>query len=310
MKKLSALRLGLQGKMLGAFAISAGATLVVALIGFVSIRSLVVTLEEIGHRRMIASREMLIADARIGDLEGLLRDALSYTTTAAERAHFDEMVLAARKEYRTAADRATPLLDSDERAKLDAFTVAAKEWAATNDQIRAVLNEMTERKVDAPLTIHDSLQGFMADHLQLLADAEKHLRSRTAYSGGVDSTACRFGKWLATYRTDNAVLLRAMAESREPHQQLHAAIKLLQEHLAAGRQEEAQGVFQSRITPPAEVTIESLKALAKDAGAAVSVLDRLHGQILEQSVQQSKKLRTSLDEIVRELVSEADAAVA
>jgi len=310
MKRSSVIQLGLQGKMLGAFTFSAAATLVVALVGFFAIRALTTTLEGIGHRRMVASQQMLVASSRIGDLETLLREALSYTITAKERVRLDEGISAARADYRAAASQAKPLLDEDERAKLEIFTTQTKEWATTNDQIRGQLKLLSEGNIDAPLTLQSQLEGFRADHLQLLATAQKHLLNGSSYEGGTDHTACRFGRWLASYKTDNKIISEAMQRAIEPHKKLHEAVRELQECLATGKKVEGQRIVESVMVQSVEATVIMLKELQSEPTSAVATLDELHRTFRDLSVPQSQKALTTLDTIVKEVSDQSLEAVA
>lgn len=295
--------------MLSAFVFSAAATLIVALVGFFTIRTLVNTLKEIGHRRMVAAREMLIASGRIGDLETLLREELSYTVTAKDRGQLDADITAARAEYRAASQRAFTLLDKDEQAKIELFATQAKEWAATNDQIRTQLRALSERKIDAPIILQGQLEGFRADHLQLIATAQKNLLSGSAYEGGTDHTACRFGRWLSSYKTENTTLLSAMQRSAEPHQKLHAAIKDLQKLLASGNRDEARRILETAMAPSVEATVAMLKELQAEPANALTQLDELHRLFDDVSVPQSAKALATLADVVQELNAEADKEV-
>ena len=310
MKRSPVFQLGLQGKMLGAFTFSAAATLVVALVGFFAIRSLTSTLAEIGHRRMIASQEMLVASSKIGDLETLLREALSYTITAKERASLDESISAARADYRAAASRAKPLLDEDERTKLEIFAAQTKEWATTNDQIRGQLKLLSEKNIDAPLTLQTQLDGFRADHLQLMANAQNHLRNGTSYEGDSDPTVCRFGRWLASYKTDSKIISEAVQRAIEPHKKLHEAVHELQERLAAGKKDEGQRIVESVQVQSVEATVAMLKELQTEPASAVATLDDLHRTLRDASVPQSQKALATLDTIVKDVNAQSAEAVA
>ncbi|MFT3866997.1 MAG: methyl-accepting chemotaxis protein [Nibricoccus sp.] len=309
MKRSSALHLGLQGRMLLAFLCSSLATLVVALVGLFAIRALSGNLNEVGHRRMVASEEMLKASTKIHDLQTLLREALSYTIASAERVRLDNEISAARADYRAAAEKAKPLLDEDELKKLELFSNQAKEWAATNDQIRAKMRTIAENKIDSPLTLQSQFEGFRADHLQLIATAQKQLAKGETYSGSTDHTACRFGRWLGSYQTENTALRTAMQRAVDPHQKLHATIKEFQQMLKDGQSAEAKKLLETAMVPSVDATVAMLKELQAEPTAAIAALDEMNRLAREVSGPQSQKALKTIDEIVEEVNQQAQESV-
>lgn len=310
MVRFPQIRFGLNGRILGSFALCALATLVVALVGLFAIRSLTAKLNDVAHHRMIASEEVIRASTSIKRLELHLKESLSYTATAEDHLRMDAEIDVARAEYRSAVEKARPHLEADELVMLDRFAALAKEWAVINDQIRTKLRDLGARKVDAPIILFGKFEGFRGDHLQLVSTAYKAIATGASYEGGTDHTACRFGRWLGSYKTENPGILAAMKRAEEPHRHLHASIKRLQSAIKDKHLDEARKILDQEMLPSVEATVVMLKELQVEPSAANADLDALNVLFVEKSVPQAQKALQALDEVVKTVNAKTDEAVA
>jgi purine-binding chemotaxis protein CheW len=77
------------------------------------------------------------------------------------------------------------------------------------------------------------------DHRRWLTELEASVRENRKFGLATDPTKCAFGKWLASYHTDNAIVARCLRSFDGPHGAIHALAERALGHAAAGQQAEA-----------------------------------------------------------------------
>lgn len=111
-----------------------------------------------------------------------------------------------------------------------------------------------------------SIQTAIAGHYQWLDLLNNSLQTGQEFSGGLDPTACSFGKWMAGIDgrdLKDGSIKNALSAASAPHETIHATARELLE-LAKSDPQEAYRRYESQIRPQTAIVLEQLSIM--DAG--------------------------------------------
>ena len=120
-------------------------------------------------------------------------------------------------------------------------------------------------------TLHEEVQAFtqmlderQADHERWLAQLRASVSTRTAFAGQLDPTKCAFGKWYATFKTDDVILTALLNRFDAPHRAIHAAAHKVADFMREQRFADAERVINEAESRELKALIE-LFTLTKEA---------------------------------------------
>ncbi|MGN6370350.1 MAG: chemotaxis protein CheW [Phycisphaerae bacterium] len=96
--------------------------------------------------------------------------------------------------------------------------------------------------------LSQTLEKREQDHVNWLAELEKSVTDRRAFSLTTDPHQCAFGKWYDAFHTDDLILASLLKEFDAPHQAIHAAADVVRKHVDAGDFAAANAVIEQRRT--------------------------------------------------------------
>lgn len=99
-----------------------------------------------------------------------------------------------------------------------------------------------EQEANALLAELDTYEGH---HRSWVDELEASVTERRPFTLTTDPTACAFGRWYATFETDNVMLAQQLASFDEPHRRVHALADEVGQLVAAGRHDEARTLVTS-----------------------------------------------------------------
>ncbi len=226
-------------------------------------------IEDIGGVRAPAVESVRQIQKELESIRVAQRTLLSPLLNPEDRARQFTNVEAVRARYRTISENFKNYLHDDiDRAAWQESQAAIQEWAQANDRFFLQAKELVAMDVTNPDGLLKSLEGFSADHADAVAKAAIHIIENKHYEGCSDPTQCRFGKWLATYKTSNKVIQAVLAGSVEPHNSFHAAVKEIKEALQVGDDAKAKIIFQEKMKPAADKTLGSFRDTISEANKA------------------------------------------
>ncbi|MEJ5347739.1 MAG: methyl-accepting chemotaxis protein [Desulfosoma sp.] len=276
------------GKRLGlTFAVLCG---VVAVLGgvayFTAIRA-VSALNEVGHVRLPSVEATLVMAEKLQDIRASLRTLAISGLDSAVRQRQYENIAKAREAYQGAMKIYEPLPQTPEEAEVwKQFKVAHEAWKAENNKALEMSKRFDALGIKDPDELKSKISMFTADHLNLEARVLDMILTGKSFQGGEDHTACRFGKWLTQFSTQNPELKNLLASVQEPHRLFHETLREIKELVRSGRNEEARVLVENRFRLAREEVFkhfEGINKIADDAHATMAALEeQLLGPVLEK----------------------------
>ncbi len=234
----------LSTKLIAAFCGVALITLIVGIIGFYGIGQLDDRIEEVGQVRLPSVQNLLIVDRESDVFTGIVNALANPELTFQERRELYDTVDESRRIYGEAWDIYEPLPQTDEEARVwDDFVDAWDAWVEVNNRYFELNREIDDIGIGNPTALLWNLEQFRADHYQLEVDVLELIQSGERFSGGDCHRTCRFGRWLADYRTDNRDIQRLLNAMEVPHQRFHESVIPIREAVEAGDADEAMRIY-------------------------------------------------------------------
>ncbi|MFO7766733.1 MAG: methyl-accepting chemotaxis protein [Pelovirga sp.] len=261
------LKLGV--KITSGFVVVALITLIVGVVGWRGVDTLNNHLTNVGEVRLPSIESLLMMDAGAGNILGAQRTLLNPSLPLEDRQRQYVNVEEARKRNQAAMDIYAPLPQTPEEEVLwRQFVPVWEEYQRQNTEFFRMARELEATGILDPVRLRADLEQFRADHHALMAEVMTMLRTGEAFSGGDDHTACRFGRWLATFETDNPRLRELLARVNTNHEPFHRGIGQARERVEGGDMEAAELLLASTIIPGAEGTFEVFDQMLAEAERA------------------------------------------
>mgnify|MGYP005847655659 CR=1 FL=1 len=186
--------------------------------------------------------------ASLESIRGSLRTLVIPGLSAEARARQYDRIDKARAAYHEAEQR---FEQSEFTAEIEAAWKAYKEAHANqlgaNNQFMDLCRQLDQMGISNPTEVEARLLRFRGDHYALEEQVILLIDENSPFEGGTDHTACNFGKWLPTFKTDSAELNRLMEAMKEPHRQFHEAVREIKEAVQAGDRDRARNLYHTKM---------------------------------------------------------------
>ncbi len=263
-------------KLGGGFLAVALIVLAVGLTGIWGISRLGSRTAEIGEVRLPGVADLQQMHAETERITGAMNALLSPYLDRERRRALYARIEESRQAYKAALEGYQALPKSpQEEMLLEEFRASAAASATANDAVRELSRRLDALDVQDPGGLTADLQLFRADHHKLESDVARLLLSGERFSGGADATACNFGRWLATFRTENPRIRKALEEVRADHDEFHRVAGEIRKAVEEGRGQEALELYAGRMIPAARSVFGHLDEIRAEAQEARGVFERM-----------------------------------
>ncbi|EPR43373.1 methyl-accepting chemotaxis sensory transducer [Desulfovibrio sp. X2] len=285
----------LGAKLLGGFLAVALVVAAVGYIGLQGVGTLNSSVHRIGLEQLPTVQNMLEIEFQISRIQTAMRTLMSPALSSQDRARQYDNIAAARKDYRQAVQEyeAEPK-SAAEAAEWESIKQVIAKAVAANEKATALSGRLGELDILDPAKLIADLNSFRGDHLKLESEVSLLLFAGQRFEGGDDPTACRFGRWLAGFKTSNPQLAALVQRIRGPHDAFHAAVGEIKQAQAAGQAAKAQEIFKTRMLPAAAQVMAVFGEMTQLAQQAADTYDQMNTIIMGES-------RTSMAEAFKRL---------
>ncbi len=222
-------------KLVGGFIFTSLIALLVGLVGIFEINSLSNHISEIGAIRMPGIRHLLVVEKELRRLQQAMRTLMSPYLSMDDRQRQYDNIVSAREEYDRALAEYEKLARTDEEKQgWSGLTDAISRAKAINSKALDISREIERIDILNPDAYMSLLQMFTGDPYRLEAQVSELLLAGKEFEGGEDSTACRFGKWMAGHSTSNPELAGILLKVKKPHDAFHESVRQIKQALARG----------------------------------------------------------------------------
>ncbi len=195
-----------------------------------------------------------------------------------------------------------------EARQWEAFTALIPGWAAINDEIFQMHQELDRINISNPNELVAQLESFRGDHYRVEAWVADLILTGASLEGGDDAAACNFGRWLAGFEIENPDFNEILEQIREPHDRFHRAVGNLQESVDAG-DGNAVRLYINELQPASREVFGYFDEMIEIAGRAEELRRRSAVMTTEDSQQYMVEAFGLLDNIIATKEQNADEAV-
>jgi methyl-accepting chemotaxis protein len=286
-------------KLLLGFAAVAAITLLLGITGYYGAVKSDQAIEEIGFVRLPSVDNLLTIEKNAENIRGSLR-TLSISGLKAEmRQRQYDNIVKAREEY----EKAWKILESlpqskEEEATWKLFVPAWNAWREENNKFLGMSKDVDRLGISDPEELGKNLELFRGDHYKLSGQMLHMLLSKEQFAGGEDHTACNFGKWIPTFKSDNPGLNQLLQSTIEPHKQFHEAVRKIKRLVQEGKVAEAIEVKKEMGTAE-EKTFAAFLAMIKVADDSIALHNQAQELLLGPVIQKQRAAIELLHKLVK-----------
>ncbi|ADH85362.1 methyl-accepting chemotaxis protein [Desulfurivibrio alkaliphilus] len=309
---LKSFKLG--AKMLGGFTLVAAIIVVVGLFGLRGANQLNSHLHEIGEVNLPSIKSLLEVEIIMEEIIQVHRTLMTEMLSMEQRQRY----LSQLNDYWQMLDQTwahymtLPATIEEERLSSE-FERELAELRRLDQQWSQLNQTFQDIEILDPGDLVANLQRFRGDHYALEVNVAGLLLNNQEFSGGEDPTACNFGRWLATFSTNNRDIRSMLTQMRGNHDRFHLAVAQIREAMQAGNQARAQRTYNEVMQPAARGVFDSFNQLIALAGEANAMRDQMTEMVLGPMYQEAQEAMDVLERLVainHEIASEAVALAA
>lgn len=119
------------------------------------------------------------------------------------------------------------------------FVASAESWNKDMDKARELIEAFDALKLPNPEDLEQEMVMFRANHEVLEAQTIQMAYSGQTFSGGDEPTACRLGKWFASFYTGSKELEKTLKVAAERDRRFHETIWRIKNAMRSGKSHEA-----------------------------------------------------------------------
>ncbi len=274
-------------------------TLVVGVVGVLSLRHTMADLQDVGQVRLPGVQHLLVVRSQLAVLEMSLRTLLIPGLSPEEHDYEMERVAGAREKYRKSWDIYAPLPKTEEEAKNWAELQSVwQKYIEANNAFMAMIKAMDDSQITDPIGFKFMVQTFQADHERVRLQVHELLYDQDQFDGGDDHTVCRLGKWLATTNSANPEVKAAVDVLREPHRKYHAAVAQIKQLTQQDKKAEAIRILRDEFEPNCNAATLALQRMTKESERVGDLWHQAQQQQLHACNEVGKQARALLDQLV------------
>ncbi|MGC8845289.1 MAG: MCP four helix bundle domain-containing protein, partial [Candidatus Hydrogenedens sp.] len=110
----------------------------------------------------------------------------------------------AKEEFKKAFDLIEGIkLTSEQEKAYKEFKPLHDTWWKNHETFLEFAREFEKYDIKNPAEFQRDIRQFIGDHYKLCSAVRDYIISGKDFPGGDDHTACNFGKWLTTFKTEN-----------------------------------------------------------------------------------------------------------
>ncbi|WP_045211121.1 methyl-accepting chemotaxis protein [Desulfonatronovibrio magnus] len=263
-------------KLLGGFVIVALIVLIVGFFGWRGANSLSGHIEYVGTVNLPSVQLLMEIEKDYESLRVAQRTLLVPGLGQTEMERQQGILTRLRSDIATLREQFEALpATSEERALWRQAVAALDEWRRVNDEFVERSRQLTRLGIDNPAQLRGNFEQFRADHHALMGDVYGLITRGERFDGGTDPAACNFGRWLATFRTENPRLLEILRQMPASHDPFHHSIAEIRNYVQADNIDSANQVLEDVTLPMAEQTFARFDELLAVAQEAENLFDNM-----------------------------------
>ena len=301
--------LSLSAKLIGGYVIVAVITLAVGFVGWQGASGLSADLSVVSEDILPGFSSILRMSRDFESVKSAQRTLLDPKLTQETRQRQYENVALAMEDAGKARAVYESLDHSPEETTLwRQFVPVLEAWMKENDAFFLFSRELEKNGIFDPSALRASIERFVADHYERMSQIANLILTQDQFQGGEDHTQCAFGKWMATFTSDNPEINKALKEMASSHGRFHASIKRIKDLVKNGELVTASAVYRQEMVPAAEGTFEQFKVLREKTERAENLYEKLNEKAMVHVYAKQKEAMAMLGKLIK--INEGEVAEA
>lgn len=245
----------LRTKLIGGFFGSSLITLLVGIIGWLSLSNLDRSLREVGLERLPAVQNLLEIEIGIETVRSSLRELIIINIDMEDRKRAYESIARGKERYQSAVRNYASLEKSQSDEELwNEFIVLEQEWLEEIAQFLAMSKRWDAIEILNPYLFDARLADIKAQYSDFMRDTANLIFLGIEFEGGDDHKSSPYSLFLEEdiSHTRDPDILAYFEEISEPHIQFHQSISDIKEMLRARQRQNAIDIYTDVLIPSAD----------------------------------------------------------
>ena len=167
-----------------------------------------------------------------------------------------------------------------------------------NNEFFRLAHDLESLRIGNPVKLERDLASFRGDHYKLEKELLAMCETKQVFEGGEDPAGCRFGKWKAQQKIENAEIASTLGEIDKAHQKFHQAVKHAKDLVRQNKPEEARKIVMGDLEEAAQSTFACYDRMLATAAGATLVSDKMNDQALVTCRASQLKLEEGIKKLV------------
>ncbi|MEJ5300178.1 MAG: MCP four helix bundle domain-containing protein, partial [Thermodesulforhabdaceae bacterium] len=301
----------LSSKIMGGFGIVTIITIFVGVVGWIGLQRLIGNMNVLDDQVVpsISAIDEIESDLKSIRIAArtLMNPLLSKEDRARQFANAEE----AKKELSKALkDLEAVPNKTPSRIELEKqFIAKLNDYLPATDQFFKMAKDIEATGITNPMELVEKIERFRFLHYQTMLKVADLLALKEEFEGGEDASQCEFGKWLASFKTDNENLSKLLNQIAPIHEEFHKSVKKIKETVKNGDLAAANMIYKMQLKPTAKATFEYFEKLAEIANQSKNLYMNMIKYGMEDLVVKQKEAVDVLSKIVKTIDEEQANAV-
>ncbi|MBX7256118.1 MAG: methyl-accepting chemotaxis protein [Candidatus Hydrogenedentes bacterium] len=303
-------------KLVGAFLMVSGVSVLVGITGTRSVEVLGGYLDEVGLTLLPSVTNELIMHGRLESASAVQRKLLARDIRGDARKHAHDELAEAYQELDDAQKRYMSLpMEEGEKEVAEELHAALEKWKADCLEFEKELADFEARDIIDTGGLKAEIQTIRADHYAMFCQLALLSHGQTPPSNA-GPISCSFDALAKNPGTSNRIVLDGLSNITPQHAKFHATLDSIKALLEAGNQAQAQAALSAELAPTLTAMFgpDGFGAIADEVAAASEISNKLRAQVSGPLDQDHDKARELLRKIVEldngaamQVAQEADA---
>jgi methyl-accepting chemotaxis protein len=295
-------------KLMATFSAVTVITLFLGLAGYYAAQQGYRAADQLGKQALPALQSILLIKQGQQQIKVAQRTLVDFDQDQTARQRQYENVAKVRQEYEEAWKTYDALPHTAEESQLlEQLRSAWAGWRSENEKFFELSRQFDAKSIQNPYDLVKNLNQFYGDHWKLRERVLDMIHTRQVFQGGDDHTACNFGKWAASFSTENREIQNALRAVAEPHKRVHEACGKIKELVQKGDIEAATQLYHTEMAPAGEQFFEHLEQIHCEAQSSLAVAEQARRQLMNNCLEAEVKAGEYLDRLVELVRTRADA---
>ncbi|HAR64028.1 MAG: hypothetical protein DKM50_00440 [Candidatus Margulisiibacteriota bacterium] len=265
-------KMSLNKRLLYSFITVSTISIIVGLVGFVSLKNTNRNVLEVTSLRLPSIHYLLTIHKEFESIRVAQRTIIIPYLENKDRERQYSNVNLSYESIKSAMDSYSRLPKTKGESVLwQQFEVALLDWKKLNEEIFNSARKLESIGITNPDNFKGLLEGFRGDHYRLMAEVGKIFQTKTIFEGGTDYASCRFGKWLAQNVALGPELKALVDNAVRHHEDFHNTVTNIKSSLQRNDFKSAQKLYINELVPQAEAEFTAFDALRNNAENGLTI---------------------------------------